>query len=549
MKRIYVTLIALLLLVLPLIVQVTPRAVGQNNDSVTYLPIVFGKDHDLDITQIILTQATQTDHNGVPLVAGRRTIARVFVQLGNTSAPPQVIVSLSATRDGIDIGTITAPPRPLPANPNRDQLASTFNFELPANWLSGTVQITATATGANRSATRANQLEATASFFEVPDLDVKIIPLNYNHTGPTNPGNYYAGNVDHISNYLFRTYPVANVNISYRAPYNYTSNLETGEGWISLLEEMSFVKEFENAPRSQVYYASVPTTDVSGQTWFFGGIAGYGYIGYRASVGLDLGNNDRSGSLAAHEVGHNFARRHAPCGNPAGVDVNYPYPDARIGVHGFDITTNELMLPQSDVRDVMSYCRPEWVSDYTYRALFDDQRSNGLRAGEIGDVLLVRVRLDGEEAEFLPLYRFEGRISADTSDTTHQLQYLNTQGTVVATQNVQLLEAIEKGVSHRAIVMSVPQIDADYESVRLLIHGEVTATHTSSKSVRETATVERVGQVIRVMWADADRPHSVRVANEDGTYTLMGLDLTGGVFEFSAGDMRDLGRVEVISAE
>ncbi len=557
MKRVYTFSVCLLLLLLPLLMHDTPNVVGQGNGTTVHLPIIFGKDYELTITQVILTQATQTTNNAVPLVKGRRTIARVFVGLASAPEPSEVIVSLSATRNGASIGSIIAPPRALPANPSRDNLASTFNFELPADWLDGTVQITAAASGVardNQPVSRANELQTTVTFYAVPDLDVKIIPLNYNHTGPTNPGNYFTGNIDHISTYLYRTYPIANVNISFRAAYNYTGNLEYtgninqhGQIWSDLLDEMESVKIFENAPASQVYYTNVPVS-ANGRTWFSSGIAGIGYIGERVSVALDLGNNDSTGSLGAHEIGHNFGRRHAPCGGAAGTDPAYPYPDAQIGVHGFDIVQNRLYLPQSSVRDLMSYCDPQWISDYTYRALFDDQRANGLRAGEIGDVLLVRVRLDGGAAEILPLYQFEGRISAETPHDTYQLQYLNAQGEVVATDNLRLLEAIEEDVAHRSIVMSVPQIDLPFASVRLLINGREAASRALNMAAREAATVERVGNTIRVTWSDADIAQTIRVSNGDETYTLVGLDITGGAFEFDAGDLRDLGRVEVISA-
>lgn len=559
MKRAYTALLCVLFLTLSLLISRAPRATGQTTtQTLVYLPAVFQGDFNLDITQLILTQVTQTDDNSVPLVQNRRTIGRVFVSSGNAPEPSQAVVSLSATRNGVSLGSITAPPTPLPSNPNRDSLASTFNFELPADWLNGVVQITASAIGVNRdhaTNARSNSLQTTATFYNVPDLDVKIIPLNYNHTGPTNPGNYFTGEVDHISDYLFRTYPVANVNITYRIPYNYTGNLEFtgninqhGQIWSDLLAEMASVKEFENAPDSQVYYTNVPVS-ANGRTWFTSGIAGIGYIGYRASVALDFGNNDQTGALAAHEIGHNFTRRHSPCGGAAGTDPGYPYADARIGVHGFDIVQNALYLPQSTVRDVMSYCDPQWVSDYTYRGLFDDQMANGLREGELGDVLLVRVNLDGESAEFLPMYRFAGRLSAETTTTSHQLQYIDAQGDIAATQNVQLLEAIEENVSHRAIVMSVPQIDAPFERVQLLINGEVAASQTLRQPSRQAATVEQVGDTIRVTWADSERPHAIRVANGDGTYTLLGLDLLGGVFEFDSSDARGVGDVEVISAD
>jgi hypothetical protein len=70
-----------------------------------------------------------------------------------------------------------------------------------------------------------------------------------------------------------------------------------------------------------------------------------------------------------HEMGHNFGRYHSPCGTNNGVGF-YPYGGAVIGQWGFDIATSTLYNPGSNF-DYMSYCAPEWTSDYTYRAVYD----------------------------------------------------------------------------------------------------------------------------------------------------------------------------------
>ena len=116
-----------------------------------------------------------------------------------------------------------------------------------------------------------------------------------------------------------------------------------------------------------VYYGLLPTTHTSGATWFEGGVSGLGWVGQqRVSVGLDLGVD--TGHTAAHEIGHNFGRRHAPCGNPSSPDPHYPYPNATIGVYGMDTDEDVLLSPAANF-DMMSYCGPEWVSDYTYEGL------------------------------------------------------------------------------------------------------------------------------------------------------------------------------------
>ena len=77
-----------------------------------------------------------------------------------------------------------------------------------------------------------------------------------------------------------------------------------------------------------------------------------------------------SGSdVVAHELGHNWGRNHAPCGGPAGVDPAYPHPDGSTGGYGLDVSTGTLKPPTTS--DIMGYCDPKWISDYTYKAVLN----------------------------------------------------------------------------------------------------------------------------------------------------------------------------------
>ena len=59
---------------------------------------------------------------------------------------------------------------------------------------------------------------------------------------------------------------------------------------------------------------------------------------------------------------------HAPCGGAAGPDPYFPYEDGSIGVSGYDKLTGNLVSPHT--ADIMSYCDPTWISDYSFtRAL------------------------------------------------------------------------------------------------------------------------------------------------------------------------------------
>ena len=82
-----------------------------------------------------------------------------------------------------------------------------------------------------------------------------------------------------------------------------------------------------------------------------------------------------------HEMGHNHGREHAPCGDPAGPDPSFPYAGAVLGARGWDVGTGTLIDPVAvdpelgmAHTDFMSYCWPQWWSDYSWQALVERVR-------------------------------------------------------------------------------------------------------------------------------------------------------------------------------
>ena len=67
----------------------------------------------------------------------------------------------------------------------------------------------------------------------------------------------------------------------------------------------------------------------------------------------------------AHELGHNMGLAHAPCVATIILDHSYPYSDGSIGAWGYDFRDSGRLVPPS-TSDVMSYCYPQWISDYHF---------------------------------------------------------------------------------------------------------------------------------------------------------------------------------------
>jgi hypothetical protein len=522
----------------------TPQPTGGGSHT-TYLPLITRPiPFDLAITNMEVTQSVQTLTNNVPLVAQRHALVRVYAQTLVGTSPPNVVVTLEGIRNGVSLGLLAADPRPIPTNPSRANLASTVNFVLPPAWRTGEVTLIARIE-INDGNPGNNVRQHVATFNDVPQLRVVIVPINYTHT-PSNQL-YPAQPVDFISNWIQRAFPVHNVDVTIRAPFSFSGNLHTGGAWEDLLWAMTNLKQADGLSEYSpiFYYGFVPINNGSTQ-WFSSGIAGIGWISqpntaWRESVGINLGQYDDSGILAGHEFGHNMTRRHAPCGNPGGLDLNYPYADGSIGQFGYDIGLNALRNPAT-FKDVMSYCSPEWVSDHTYNALYVDQVTKGnwpAKAEVPSQQLLIRASLDESGGVAMqPIYQFEMSENAHprSGATLHEVQLLAEDGKVIAQHPISLREAEEPGIVVRGFMGTVPLPAEPVVSVQIVsLAGESPAVlagqslTTRALAARTEASLTETADAIHITWSDSSRPAIVRYTGDDGaTWTALAIDHLGG---------------------
>ena len=218
------------------------------------------------------------------------------------------------------------------------------------------------------------------SAIDTGKLKIRFIPLMANGRGP----NTSDAELKVYKDYLLAMYPVDEVVFSVAEPVQvgYPVN------WNTVLSSLRSLRQRNTMGTDEYYYGLLRPTETFQQFCRGGCTAGISYIGSvgqvatRVSLGLAYGD-EMSAGIMAHEVGHAHGRAHAPCapGGIASVDSRYPHANANTGVWAYDNRSQKFLNPAT-TKDIMGYCDPKWISDYTYNALV-------ARSPMVNDMMLV----------------------------------------------------------------------------------------------------------------------------------------------------------------
>jgi len=259
--------------------------------------------------------------------------------------------------------------------------------------------------------------------------------------------------------FLRAIFPIGDFAVDVRAPYTTSSDLTTKAGWGAFLREIAVLQLQEGS--GGYYYGAVKPPPGSS----YGGL---GYIGRPVSVG---GPSDKT---LAHEVGHNLSLRHAPCGGAGSPDPNYPYEGGDIGVWGYDFRGRVglgTVVPPSDYKDVMGYCKPKWISDYHFtKALsFRESSEPASPTGQSQKVLLVWGTAGAGESELEPAFVIDAPVSLPALPGPYLLEGLDSNGNRIFSLSFSPVEA-EFGPGH--FVFGIPYEEAWGESLgRITLSG------------------------------------------------------------------------------
>jgi peptidase M66-like protein len=324
---------------------------------------------DLRIGAMYLTQSTQTLGGTVPLVQNRDGYLRVFVVANQAnSATPLVRVRLyvNGTQEGSP-AVIPAPAHSVPTSVNESVLSNSWNVVVPGSMIKPGLSILADVdpTQTIPESERSNNsfpVSGTPLALTVRNLSpfyLRFIPVKQSVNNLT--GNVSSANKDALLVKTMKIHPISSYSADVHATYTTAAPAVTGANgngaWQTILGEIQALRVAEGSPRN--YFGIVKTSYTSG-------IVGISYIGAGASLGYD---GSTAIEIISHELGHAWGRSHAPCGINGSTDPNYPYPAGNIGVYGLDVSTTTLYPPAS--AEVMSYCHPQWISDYTYTGVYN----------------------------------------------------------------------------------------------------------------------------------------------------------------------------------
>lgn len=369
---------------------------------------------DLSVDGMEVTQAIQNLANDAPLVAQKVTYVRAYGKQLSGPDTPNVEARLAGTKNGAPLpGSPLAPVNGVRslksgAGYDRARLNDGWYFQLPASWTNaGAVSLRVEVdprlihTDPDRSN---NERTQSVNFQDQPPVCVWTVPVRTHTPKPSTTDPNFWSMVSHFDRrwpvpqtWIYRdTDPVEELQVCWEGPFPYPcyGPYELEDGWsitngppdrdkviISLWTraQLTFNPDQCDNIDAPVHFMGMVHPDANN-----GGASGYAsLIANESWVQLPSHtpnpippgwNNVRPGRVMAQELAHNYGRKHVDCGNPEGVDGNYPYPPCQISnvgpdqYYGFDTTTLTPIRPDQ-ASDFMSYGNSQWVSDYTWRAL------------------------------------------------------------------------------------------------------------------------------------------------------------------------------------
>lgn len=363
----------------------------------------------LSVDGIEVVQVIQDMDHSVALIAGKRTIVRVYLSRPEGSAVVvrgEIAVRRTAHGAVQNVPSLdTARVRPTQngdLQAKREDLKLSLNFRLPDSLTTAdriiisVASLTNAATGAVIPCTNCDTKQVEVRFKDAAPLRVRLIKVRYRT--PTKPNGFVpsARDAELFKSWLNRAYPTSQVifsqttvESSIKPPFDEDEDDDTSNVVNAQLSAIRNLDIDGGVDQRTHYYGMVsdeggfmrgsandipgtadPTAVASGPTGPTGSESGYAW--------------DRDGSYGdwygGHELAHTFGRLHPGfCNENSEDDDNYPFPDGQLSNDagsfvGLDVGDSALGVPMKALpgqrwHDVMTYCARQWISSYTFEGI------------------------------------------------------------------------------------------------------------------------------------------------------------------------------------